>query len=68
MKHSYTVGCDCQRCTKELTRRTAQSASDPRRLQQVKRKRTRKPATRKPVHGSAEWAETRGDDFDYGDF
>ena len=28
MKHSYTVGCHCKRCTRELERRTQQSGID----------------------------------------
>lgn len=29
-KHSYLIGCTCERCTREATRRAAQAASDPR--------------------------------------
>lgn len=64
MKHPYRDTCDCTRCHKERERRTAQATADPRRLQQVARKRrARKPITRRPVPGSQEWAETRGDDI-----
>lgn len=30
MKHSYSVVCDCRRCTKERRRRADQSQADPR--------------------------------------
>lgn len=52
MKHSYTVGCECSRCARELVRRTAQSAADPRarHAKPVARRRT---PTRKPTWGIA---------------
>lgn len=63
MKHSYTVGCDCGRCTRELARRTAQSFTEAQRHPKpVRRPRARR-STRKPTWGSQEWAETRGDDL-----
>lgn len=70
MKHSYTVGCACQRCTRERTRRTAQSSADfarnpQRRSDALKAARKRvRTFERRPIVGSAEWAETRGDDLD----
>lgn len=64
MKHSYREGCLCVRCERELKRRTAQSAADPRRQTQPPKRRRKKPTPeRRPVVGSAEWAETRGDDL-----
>lgn len=65
MKHAYQADCTCQRCMKERARRSAQAAADPRRVQQVrKRRRTRKPAAEhRSVWGSAEWAETYSDDI-----
>jgi hypothetical protein len=68
-KHPYNSDCHCARCLRELTRRTAQSAKDPRTLTQATRKRfTRIRETRRPIVGSAEWAETRGDDIPGGDY
>ena len=29
MKHSYTLGCVCKRCTREAARRAAQSSAAP---------------------------------------
>ncbi len=66
MKHSYRPDCACDHCMKERERRTAQAAHDPRRAYQERQKRARRtPRTtsRKPAYGSAEWAETRGDDI-----
>lgn len=68
MKHPYKEGCDCRRCAKELTRRTAQSANDF--THDVHRRtahhhfRRQNSINRRPVVGSQEWAETRGDDID----
>lgn len=65
MKHSYIIGCGCERCTKECARRSAQSAADiALHPPVIKRTRRRRVASRRPVWGSQEWAETRGDDID----
>lgn len=67
MKHPYKVGCTCGRCTKEAARREAQgrrdnlNAGNRRFYQQPIRRRAR--GSRRPIVGSAEWAETRGDDI-----
>jgi hypothetical protein len=69
-RHPFDTDCNCARCLKELRRRTAQSARDPRTLTHATRKRfARIRETRRPIVGSAEWAETRGDDLGYsGDY
>lgn len=66
MKHSYQMACDCARCLKERERRSAQSAGDRRNrpMPEVRRRRRVRTETRRPVAGSQEWAETRGDDID----
>lgn len=59
MKHSYDATCNCARCDKESNRRRRQALNDGRArfyAQPVRR-------SRRPVHGSQEWAETRGDDI-----
>lgn len=75
MRHSYRLDCECPRCTKERARRSSQSLQDSRnnpapagyRWDAAKRThvKIRKPrkSSRSPVPGSAEWAETRGDDI-----
>ena len=74
MKHSYRVECECHRCAGERGRRAAQSANNPqhaqraaemRRSQAIRRERLalRRKGPRRPVVGSQEWAETRGDDL-----
>jgi len=66
MKHSYRPECKCDRCAREKTRRTLQSAANPQRIRPTKR--GRKPAwiadrdSAYPV-GSQEWAELSGDDL-----
>lgn len=37
MRHSYTVGCDCRRCVRELERRNRQANADPRRILTARR-------------------------------
>lgn len=64
MKHPYKADCECKRCTRERERRNAQSLSDPRAAIVKHARRTRSQGSRSPVHGSQEWAETRGDDID----
>lgn len=63
MKHSYRAECGCERCTKELARRTAQSAAAFRANPRPLKRASQRPSTRRPTPGSAEWAETRGDDL-----
>lgn len=68
MKHAYKVGCECKRCLREAARRAAQSyAGGSREALARARALLRRPArgkgSRRPVPGSAEWAETRGDDL-----
>lgn len=62
-RHPYDPACDCPRCTRESVRRTAQGASDPRRFNRPPARRRQKADSRRPIVGSAEWAETRGDDL-----
>ncbi len=61
MKHPYSNTCECHRCTRERTRREHQSATTPHLTHRSSRPRLK---TRRPVWGSQEWAETRGDDID----
>lgn len=68
MKHSYLATCDCARCAKERARREGQAQANPQRMWDALAKSAasmrRKPrGTRKPAWGTAEWAETRGDDL-----
>jgi len=71
MKHSYRPECQCERCGKERTRRASQSATDAahdphrRTMHHTMRRQNSqaRKATRRPVPGSQEWAETRGDDL-----
>lgn len=63
-KHPYELACTCVRCIKERERRTAQSVTDPRHAHPARKPRTRRTSTRRPVAGTQEWAETRGDDID----
>lgn len=67
MKHPYTPGHDCPRCNRERARRDAQADASPRRwapIEPGRRYRGGPAKTRRPVPGSQEWAETRGDDID----
>lgn len=72
MKHPYNAACTCKRCLKESKRRIDQSnsdrANDPTRrtMHHATRRQNSKVSkeSRRPVHGSQEWAETRGDDID----
>lgn len=72
MKHSYDADCGCPRCEKERKRRATQSNQDFiadshrtamhhlfRRQNSINSK-----GSRRPIPGSQEWAETRGDDID----
>ena len=63
MKHSYSVTCQCPRCTRERARRAAQVRRDD--LNTRHRAFYDQPVrqSRRPVPGSQEWAETRGDDL-----
>lgn len=65
MKHAYTVDCDCKRCTREAVRRDKQSQQNfGLRLQSNGfTTRTARKGSRRPLVGSQEWAETRGDDI-----
>lgn len=68
MKHSYRAECECSRCTKERTRRDKQgmgrAISNATRLGKVAKQMARsRTQTRRPIVGSQEWAETRGDDL-----
>ena len=71
MKHSYVVGCECKRCIRECARRmrqaTAESVKHPKVDTAAAKKHARwereRRCERRPVWGSAEWAETRGDDL-----
>jgi hypothetical protein len=64
MKHSYQPACTCDRCTRERNRRTAQGTAErARHPQPPPRTRTKRTTTRRPIPGSQEWAETRGDDL-----
>lgn len=65
MKHSYRADCDCKRCTNERARRDAQSRARiaNKAWPSVRYRGRRAPAQRRPVPGSQEWAETRGDDI-----
>lgn len=64
MKHSYDSNCGCRRCTKERARRDMQSRQDAigdahrTAVHHLTRLRSRR-----PIPGSQEWAETRGDDI-----
>jgi hypothetical protein len=65
MKHSYIAGsgCSCNRCSRERARRDAQRNASPRDgFSRPNMNRLRK-RERRPVPGSQEWAETRGDDL-----
>jgi hypothetical protein len=71
MKHAYEMTCKCARCGRERVRRGAQGNTDPRRVvngrrlldaAQAKARRALRRGSRRPAFGSAEWAETRGDD------
>ena len=67
VKHAYTVGCECKRCAREAIRRKAQSVTDY--VPPVKLRRYKPKNTGRVTWGSAEWAETRGDDLGYsGDY
>jgi hypothetical protein len=68
MKHSYDVACECSRCSKERARRDAQSLANAGRTPiygpgRRYRLNGQRKETRRPVWGSQEWAETRGDDL-----
>ncbi len=67
MKHAYATGCSCARCARERTRRGVQSNAAPIDFGKVRRgiaaERRRQRGSRSPAPGSAEWAETRGDDL-----
>lgn len=73
MKHPYKADCGCARCTKERARRTQQSSDDYAKFGSIgyssrdrclTRRSRRDWENRRPVWGSQEWAETRGDDID----
>jgi hypothetical protein len=66
-KHPYDSQCTCNRCEREQQRRFQQSLSNPRPDVRPLRK-ARRQSTRRPTWGTAEWAETHGDDIpSYGD-
>lgn len=65
MKHSYRAECDCRRCMKERERRAMQANINLTHHTPMPRpRRTRRVQSRRPIVGSQEWAETRGDDID----
>ena len=70
MKHSYQFDCACNRCGKEHERRTRQRVLghlSPASWRKPRQKRGK--GSRSPIVGSAEWAETHGDDLGYsGDY
>ena len=69
MKHPYRLDCDCSRCSKERARRDNQSKQNiavrgiHAALIRSERNHRRRTSECKPAFGSAEWAETRGDDL-----
>jgi hypothetical protein len=63
MKHSYRLDCDCARCVRERNRRISQAQARDTRHRSAPHRRPQRRRERRPVPGSQEWAETRGDDL-----
>jgi len=67
MRHSYMLGCLCDKCKRECARRLSQANANPQPLTRTRSKRLRlgwgERKRKQPAIGSQEWAELSGDNL-----